>query len=203
MNTITDLNPGCCGRSFAATDGYSGNAAGVRQTAVSAGQRTDITIVTDDKDKVTLSFDADYQSFHTTYSALVANHSGYAIIEGERFAFDLSLEQSIRMEGDLNEQESKDISKVLKRLNRIMKKFLAGRMDDLAPKAGRLFNNMQTIDSVEARLIQSDFFQKLQHLSVKAPKAPEDNQYPQKPVILTPNGGQCLPCIGTPITIVK
>ncbi len=151
MNTITGLNAGCCDSGFAATDGYSLNAARVSQTAVSVEKNTDITIMTEQGDRVTLSVEAGFQSSYTTYSGLAANHTGYAEIRGKHFAFDLSLEQSIRVEGDLNEQEIKDIKKVLKRLDRIIHKFLDGRSDKVAKKVGMLLKNMKTTDSVEAR----------------------------------------------------
>ena len=276
MNTITGHHPTCFDNSFAATDSYRLNAARVSQTAVSAEQNAAITIMTEQGDRVTLSVDAAYQSSYTTYSGLAANNDAYANIEGRQFSFDLSLEQSIRVEGDLNEQELKDIKKLLKRLDRVIHKFLDGKFEKVAQKAARLLKNMETIDSVEARvevaqkaaavdaqyveatalssfngersagrrplplehsfefnpireltdemvdvvkesqvdpvkvtrfldnfiqrllanatrggqadsdiasltrLIQSDFFQKLQNLSAKEPKAPQDGQYPPK-----------------------
>lgn len=152
MNTIAGHNPTCFDNSFAATDSYRLNAARVSQTAVSAEQNTDITIMTEQGDRVTLSVDADFKSSYTTYSGLAANNHGYAKIEGRHFSFDLSLEQSIRVEGDLNEQELKDIKKVLKRLDRIIHKFLDGRLEKVARKAGKLLDDMKTIDSVEARV---------------------------------------------------
>ena len=152
MNTITDLNPRWCDSCYAAPDRYSLNAARVQQAAVSAEQNTDITIMTEQGDRVTLSVDAEYQSAYTTYSGLAANNNGYATIEGRHFSFDLSMEQSIRVEGDLNEQELKDIKKVLKRLDRIIHKFMDGRLEKVARKAGRLLESMKTIDSIEARV---------------------------------------------------
>ena len=151
MTMIPGFNPFSADSGYTAAENCSYTAARVSETAVAGGQSTDITIVTDEKDKVTLSFAADYQSSYATYSALAASRNGYANIEGQDFNFDLSLEQSIRVEGDLNEQEIKDIKKVLKRLGRIMNNFLSGRIDDVAHKAGRLLKSMQTIDSVEAR----------------------------------------------------
>lgn len=151
MNTITDLNSSCAGSSFAATDGYRLNAARVKQTAVSAEQNTDITIMTEQGDRVTLSVDADFQSSYTTYSGLAANNNGYAEIEGRHYNFGASFEQSITVEGDLNEQELKDIKKLLKRLDRIIHKFLDGRSDKVAKKTAKLLKNMKTIDSLEAR----------------------------------------------------
>ena len=151
MNTITGLNPICADSGYAAADNCSYAAARVSQTEVAGEQSTDITIVTDEKDKVTLSFDLGYQSSYTTYSALATNNNASAKIEGQQFDFDLSLEQSIRVEGDLNEQELKDIKKVLKRLGRMIKNFLAGGIDDASHRTGRLFKNLSTIDSVAAR----------------------------------------------------
>lgn len=152
MNSITALNPFSTESGYAPAESRSYNAARVNQTAVAGEQSTDITIITDQKDRVTLSFDADFQTSYTTYTGLAANNNGYAKVEGKYFAFDLSLEQSISVEGDLNEQELKDIKKVIKRLGRIMKKFLAGSLDDVAQKAGKLLKNMKTIDSVDARI---------------------------------------------------
>ena len=151
MNTISDYHPSYSDSSFAATEGYGLNAARVKQTAVSAEQNTAITITTEQGDRMTLSVDAGFQSSYTTYSGLAANNNGYAKIEGQHDRIGLSLEQSIRVEGDLNKQELKDIRKVLNRLERIIHKFMDGRLDTVSSKAGKLLENMKTLDSVAAR----------------------------------------------------
>ena len=60
MNSITALNPFSTESGYATADSRSYNAARVSQTAVAGEQSTDITIITDQKDRVTLSFDADF-----------------------------------------------------------------------------------------------------------------------------------------------
>jgi hypothetical protein len=187
MNFIPAVNPFSTDSGYGAADGRSCNAARVSQTAVAGEQSADITIMTDQNDRVTLSFDAGFQSSYTTYSGLAANNNGYAEIEGRHLAFDISLEQSISVEGDLNEQEVKDIKKVLQRLGRIMQQFLTGSLDDVAQKAGKLLKNMATIDRVDARVEFSKSAMVLDKQYVEATAlSPREPEYKIQPLPLPP-----------------
>ena len=101
-------------------------AAKVDQATVSSEQSMEVTIITDQKDIVTLSFDADFNSSYSTYEGLAKSDSGYARIAGRQFSYDVSIEQSVKVDGDLNKEELHDIRKVMKRIGRMMKKFLSG-----------------------------------------------------------------------------
>ena len=127
-------------------------AAKVNQATASCEQSMEVTIITDQKDIVTLSFDADFNSSYSTYEGLAKSDSGYARIAGRQFSYDVSIEQSVKVDGDLNKEELHDIRKVMKRIGRMMKKFLSGNIGDVAEKAQKLLNNRDTLESVDAKL---------------------------------------------------
>ena len=151
MNTIPSFNP-ICADPGPAPDNSFYSAAKVSQATISSEQSMDVTIITDQKDVVTLSFDADFNSSYTTYEGLAKSENGYAGIEGRRFSYGVSIEQSVKVEGDLNKQEMRDIKKVMKRIGKMMEKFLAGKMDDVAEKAQKLLKNRKSLESVDAKL---------------------------------------------------
>ena len=127
-------------------------AAKVDQATVSSEQSMEVTIITDQKDIVTLSFDADFNSSFSTYEGLAKSDNGYARIAGRQFSYDVSIEQSVRVEGDLNKEELHDIRKVMKRIGRMMRKFLSGDISAVAEKAQKLLNKRDTLESVDAKL---------------------------------------------------
>ena len=152
MCTPPSLNPVSADPRGLTPDSNFYSAAKVSQATISSEQSMEVTIVTDQKDIVTLSFDADFNSSYSTYEGLAKSENGYAKIEGKRFSYGVSIEQSVKVEGDLNKQEMHDIKKVMKRIGRMMKKFLAGQTGDVAEKARKLLKNSKTLESVDAKL---------------------------------------------------
>jgi len=152
MNTIPPFNPISVDPGGLAPDSSFYSAAKVNQATISSEQSMDVTIITDQKDVVTLSFDADFNSSYTTYEGMAKSENGYARIEGKRFSYGVSIEQSVKVEGDLNKEEMRDIKKVMKQIGRMMKTFLAGKMDDVAEKAQKLLKNRKSLESVDAKL---------------------------------------------------
>lgn len=152
MNTIPSLNPVSVDPNGLANDSSVYSAAKVSQATISSEQSMAVTIITDQKDVVTLSFDADFNSSYTTYEGLAKSENGYTKIEGRRFSYGVSIEQSVKVEGDLNKQELRDIQKVMKRIGKMLKMFLAGKMDDVAEKAQKLLENRKSLVSVDTKM---------------------------------------------------
>lgn len=102
-----------------------------RMTRVAASQRqsADITIMTTEGDKVTLSTASDLQIGYLTYNSLGRTASGLFGIRAESLAIEGSRELQIRVEGDLSAQELKDIRETVTLLENIMKDVVAGNMD--------------------------------------------------------------------------
>ena len=150
MNTISSLNPFTANPKGLALDSDFYNQAKLTQAAISSEQSMEITIVTDQKDIVTLSFEADFDTTYTTYEGLATSQNGYAAIEGKQLSYEISVQQSVQVEGDLNRQEVRDIKKVMHQIGRMMKKFLAGKIDDVAEKAQSLLQNSNSLERVDA-----------------------------------------------------
>ncbi len=152
MYTNPSLNPVSEEPRGLAPDSSYYSAAKVSQANVSSEQNLEVTIITDQKDIVTLSFDADFNSSYSTYDGLAKSESGYARISGRQFSYDVSIEQSVKVDGDLNKEELHDIRKVMKRIGRMMRKFLSGDISAVSEKAQKLLNNRDTLESVDAKL---------------------------------------------------
>lgn len=96
-------------------------------------QDKDITILTADGDRVTISSDyqsqSDYQRLSDfTYQKIPGMNkaNGLAAYEETQFSHESSRTLSISVEGDLSERELKDIRKTLKTIDHIMDKVLNG-----------------------------------------------------------------------------
>ena len=130
--------------------------------SVSEARSKDITIFTDEGDKVTISSNQQNRFQSLTYEGLArekvsGDHQGHAItreslaaFKGERFELESSRHISISVVGDLNEQELKDVRKAIKGIDKIMTDLLyGGNMIEAAAKATEI-KNLDTISGLEA-----------------------------------------------------
>jgi len=130
--------------------------------SVSESRSKDITIFTDEGDRVTISSNQQNRIQHLTYEGLAkkrvsGEYQGHtitkerlAMFKGERFESENSRSISILVEGDLNEQELKDIKKALKKIDKVMTDFLhGGDMVDAAGKSMEI-GKLDTIAGLEA-----------------------------------------------------
>ena len=124
-----------------------------RLTQVQAETHTsaDITLVTAEGDKVTLSTDAVMQAAYTRYDAR-GRLRGHGL---ERHAETLQLASandiSLQIEGDLNDAERADIQQALSTIEKFAADFFDGKEDE-APN--QIFNlgNLNTLRSLDATL---------------------------------------------------
>ena len=162
MNSITSYSP-----SLSASPGFqeayqSYSELQAARLSVSESQSKDITIFTDEGDRVTISSNQQSQVQYLTYEGLSkkrvsGEYQGHALtkeslamFKGERFEFENSGSISISVEGDLNEQELKDIKEALKKIDKIMTDFLhRGDMVDAAVKSMEI-GKLDTIAGLEA-----------------------------------------------------
>lgn len=128
-----------------------------------AGERhTDITIITEEGDKVTLSSDVSIEVSLTTYNSMARTNRSYVDSKGMLFSFDVSREISVEIEGDLNDQEKKEIKEVVKTIFKMIKGFLTGKPEDGVNTAWNL-NDLQEISIVQAEFQQSNTLTMLTH----------------------------------------
>ena len=162
MNAISSYSP-----SFPTSPGFqeayqSYSELQATRLSVSESQSKDITIFTDEGDRVTISSNEQSHAQYLTYEGLArkrvsSEYQGHALtkeslamFKGERFEFENSRSISISVEGDLNEQELKDIKEALKKIDKVMTDFLhRGDMVDAAVKSMEI-GKLDTIASLEA-----------------------------------------------------
>ena len=167
MSTISSLVPNQLDRSLLSENSqpensYSSLALKAARVTAATSLSKDITLETAEGDKVTLSYKNDTSFLAASYDALYQRNS---LVNGENgdlmhqrtaqshtdiFAFSQESRFSLTVEGDLNEQERKDLREALERLDKLMMDTLQG--DDLlhgAQEAAEIIG-LETIAAVDA-----------------------------------------------------
>lgn len=134
---------------------YGSSYSGRQSTQVSASQQQnkDITIFTEEGDKVTISYDQQSQAFYSncsgfshqkisgSYDNYAIDGNKYAMFQDEKFEYDNSRYFSMSVDGDLNEQELKDVRKTIRKIDKIMTNLLnGGDISEGVAKALKLVN---------------------------------------------------------------
>ena len=114
-------------------------------------QDKDITLITAEGDKVTISSDSSYQSTTMTYDRLMYGKGAYTRIRGENYNFEKDQNLSISVEGDLSKEELEDIKKLLNDIDKVMGDFLSGDMGKAMASALKI-GGLESISSFEASL---------------------------------------------------
>lgn len=135
--------------------------------AVSREQSADLTIVTKEGDKVTLSADSSFQAAYATYNSGAQINGIYTESRGILRAANVEREISISVEGDLNDEEKKEIDKVVREIFKMMKDFLSGRGDQFAvPDLKNI--ELETLANVEAKFEVQKTVLEASHLSARS-----------------------------------
>lgn len=121
----------------------------INHASIASEQSTDITIMTEEGDKVTLSSDIQIDASLTTYNSKALTNTTYTESRGKLFSFDANRQINIAVEGDLNDQEKEEIEKVLKAISEMINDFLSGKNDQIVENTGD-FADLTTISNVEA-----------------------------------------------------
>ena len=138
MNLINSYQPDTHGKWNFNAFGNSYSDRQLTRVSESHQENKDITIFTEDGDRVTITSNQQSQASYSKYSAIAyqSNHADsdnmtvdqnrYTLFQDERFEFENSRNFSISVDGDLNEQELKDIRKTIKAIDNIMTDILYG-----------------------------------------------------------------------------
>lgn len=126
-------------------------AAQFNQVTTSQENSKDITILTAEGDKVTISADSQRTSQYTTYNGLARVNDMSMSLQGKSISIDSSSEFSMIVEGDLNEQEMKDIQKAMKTIDKIMQSVLSGNSENTMAMVNKI-GNLGSISSFEATM---------------------------------------------------
>ena len=114
-------------------------------------KNTDITIMTAEGDKVTLSANSQQEASYLTYSSLVRRGSEMTQVQGKSYSMEVNQDLSITIEGDLNEEELRDIQESIKAIDKVMQATLSGNMDE-AFFMTQSISDMDTISGFSANL---------------------------------------------------
>jgi hypothetical protein len=125
-------------------------------------QHKDITLVTEEGDRVTISSSLKSQMVYSTYEGisqytvsatsenLGMEKNELAWFEGEQFEYENDGNFSISVDGDLNKQELKSIRKVVKTIDKIMTDIIYGKHIPYGLAKAIETNNLSSIASLEA-----------------------------------------------------
>lgn len=125
-----------------------------RQTRFNAMRKEtqDITITTEEGDKVTISalskFQASYMAFDYTEQIKGENTK----LQAEELSASTKHAFSMTVEGDLNAEEQADIEKVLGRLDGLMQDLVSGDLEGLMEEATTVIDDTETISGLNAKL---------------------------------------------------
>lgn len=111
----------------------------------------DITIITDDGDRVTISTEKSLEANYSTYSGLLRSGSASAKVEGYEYQNELRSALALSITGDLDSEEYEDVLSAVKTIESLMEKPFTGSMDDLG-KLAEEFGGLETLSSLDASI---------------------------------------------------
>jgi hypothetical protein len=122
-----------------------------RLAAVSSSRSLDMDLVTEEGDKVTLSFDTQASAVYAAHGEVGMDDDGLYGQWGEFSAGTFERQLVFSVEGDLNAEERREIRRVIKTLNRMMNDFVQGRLNPMVSKAQQL-QGLETIDHLDVEM---------------------------------------------------
>lgn len=142
--------------------GKSVNAMEYNRISASSSESKDVTIFTDEGDKVTISYDQKTEASYSNLKALsyqgaFATENDIAVTEekltrmqAEQFSFENSKNLSISVDGDLSQEELADIKEALKQIDGMMTDLLHG--GDISEAADEIeaIRNLESLSRLEA-----------------------------------------------------
>lgn len=129
------------------------DASRTRVMAASQSQHLEMELVTAEGDRVTLSLESQSRSLAVQYADMHAGPNQVSFRKGELFAGEQNRSMTMTVEGDLNEQEKKDLGKVLKTLKKMMADFVNDRLKPIMAKA----NQLGKLDTVAGLEVEMDY----------------------------------------------
>ena len=139
----------------------------INHASIASEQSADITIMTAEGDKVTLLSHTQLEASLTTYNSRAYTNTTYIESQGRFVSFNSNRKIAISVEGDLNNQEKKEIKRVIKALFKMAKNFLSGKIENLKEKAEK-FIDLKTISNVEAEFEYKKTIALLNHSSARS-----------------------------------
>ncbi len=120
--------------------------------AISNDLTGQLTVTTAEGDKVTLSAALAEDFRRVTYRGATRQDGTSVLVSGQQTEYSLSRQLGVAVEGDLSEQEVKDLSKLFRKVLNIFRKFFNGQGEVTLAKSARLadrFENFSTLSSLD------------------------------------------------------
>lgn len=143
------------------------NAERLRQYNASRQEQSSITIVTAEGDKVTINKAFSEQTNAMTYDRFARTSDGQLKVHADSLNYSRTDQFAFSVEGDLNEQELRDIRKALNMTDRLMPQMARGDMDALG-KSVEKFASLSTLSSLDASYQYSEQIQVSEYAAVEA-----------------------------------
>ena len=110
------------------------------------------SVVTAEGDKVTLSVDGEEDFRYMNYGYKARSDDQRLEVKGESTEYSLSQTLGLTVEGDLNEQEVADLTKLFRKVKNIISNFFRGRDEQAVAKTAKLadqFGNFSTLAGLD------------------------------------------------------
>ena len=125
--------------------------------AVSTDFSGRLSVTTAEGDKITLSADIESDFRAVNYTSRAAGNGTTTDIEAKYAESSLKQEFGVTVEGDLNDQEVKDLSKLFRKVANIFKKVLSGQDDAALAKTAKLSDSFGDYSSLSGLDLSVDF----------------------------------------------
>jgi hypothetical protein len=109
---------------------------------------TDLTVLTADGDRVTLSQKSTANVAYADYNYLSRRGGQATSYREQSFEVDLQSQFQVAVEGDLNQQERADLERLVKKIEKVVRKFLKGDVEGALAKALQI-KNLGSLSSVD------------------------------------------------------
>ena len=149
MNTTFGFSNNLLGRS--GPGGYPVGQLNWASTSYTKTENTDITIVTDDGDRITISSDRNMEANYSSYSGLLRSGSSSVKAEGYSYKSQLSSNLTLSITGDLDSEEYDDIMAAVKTIESAMEGAFSGNMDDMQSMADK-FKEFDSLSGLSASI---------------------------------------------------
>jgi hypothetical protein len=123
----------------------------VSGVAISNDLEGRLSVTTSEGDKVTLTADLEYDFRAVKYASKVQTDDATVDVTAKHVEASLKREFGVTVEGDLNEQELKDLQKLFRKVSSIFRKFFTGQDEEALAKTARLverFDNLSSLSSL-------------------------------------------------------
>jgi hypothetical protein len=172
-------------RSYNTPDGLDAadNSGGVQSSSktdvsISRQNSAEITITTTDGDTVTLNTSSLFEASFTSYNQSGETSDGSYNLSASSASFKASREFSLSVEGELDKEELRDISKAIRQVNKTMRDLFSGDMEQALKRAAKLYN-LDSISGIEAvaKVVNSvSVTQQITDTGTETAAMPEDPQ---------------------------